>query len=409
MKIGSLPDFNQTFHQAIEKFGRKELSSLLEISKRTLYRWEAGSSKPPDYALGQLLDLLGNKKKFKSSIGDFSFITIASGVGASRLAFEGVGGRCIFACEADSFARKIYNANFPGEAVYSILEARSSKTLPNLTPEVVAASFPGKSFSRARRSIAPAEGKPSGFNDPLIKDILEILVKVLRETRPKAVVLEFVSNFFTHNDGKSFSIIKNILRNDFGYDLHWSNLDGSKFVPQKRKQSIVIGFISPTRFKWHEDGNEIISNSLVTLNSILHKSGNLETYLSWDADRFFDFYRDAVQTKYTLSKNQWAFLIEHAKKHKSMKNGFGFGLVGPNDVSRTLSARYSFDGSEILIRQSGERPPRKLTPRECARLQGFDDSFRLPVSDHQAYSQIAKSSIVGLFGHLAALVRPYVI
>ena len=124
---------------------------------------------------------------------------------------------------------------------------------------------------------------------------------------------------------------------------------------------------------------------------------------------FFDFVNKQVLEKYTLTDGLWQYLQDYASKHRSMGNGFGFGLVTGNDIARTLSARYYKDGSEILIYQGEHKNPRRLTPRECARLMGYPDDYVIPVSDTRAYKQFGNSVVVPLFRALAESIKPFVV
>jgi DNA (cytosine-5)-methyltransferase 1 len=143
-----------------------------------------------------------------------------------------------------------------------------------------------------------------------------------------------------------------------------------------------------------------------TLGEILHRTDGSEPVLAWDGDKYFDHTGRKVPDKYTLTPKLWEYLQNYAAKHKAKGNGFGFGLVFPNSVTRTLSARYYKDGSEILIYQGEDKNPRRLTPRECARLMGFPDSFRIPVSDTRAYKQFGNSVVVDVMRHVAQLMQP---
>ena len=147
----------------------------------------------------------------------------------------------------------------------------------------------------------------------------------------------------------------------------------------------------------------------IKLSSILHKTDGTEPRLAHDGDKYFDFANNKVQDKYTLSDHLWAYLQAYAAKHRSMGNGFGYGLVTPDDIARTLSARYYKDGSEILVYQGEGKNPRRLTPRECARLMGYPDDYIIPVSDTRAYRQFGNSVVVPMFRAVAEFIKPYII
>lgn len=186
-------------------------------------------------------------------------------------------------------------------------------------------------------------------------------------------MLENVKNLVSHDKGKTFKVITETLK-ELGYSIHYKVLDGKHFVPQHRERIIIVGFRN-TIFKGKENFQfPNMPDAKFAIKDILEKE---------------------VDKKYTLSNHLWNYLQEYAAKHKAKGNGFGFGLTDLNGISRTMSARYYKDGAEILIPQNG-KAPRRLTPRECARLQGFPDSFLIPVSDNQAYKQFGNSVVTPL-------------
>jgi DNA (cytosine-5)-methyltransferase 1 len=173
-------------------------------------------------------------------------------------------------------------------------------------------------------------------------------------------------------------------------------------VPQHRERIIIIGFKKPKPFDF--DAIKIPEKNKITISQILHKTDGTEPYLEWDAEKYFDHKKKKVLEKYTLTNGLWTYLQNYAAKHKAAGNGFGFGLAFPSSVARTLSARYYKDGSEILIYQGKNKNPRRLTPRECARLMGFPDSYKIPVSDTRAYKQFGNSVVVDVMKHAAKLM-----
>jgi DNA (cytosine-5)-methyltransferase 1 len=177
-------------------------------------------------------------------------------------------------------------------------------------------------------------------------------------------------------------------------------------VPQHRERIIIVGFRDPKPFDWN--ALQLADKGSVRLGAILHRTDGSEPVLASDEGRFFDHETNRVHDKYTLTDHLWAYLQNYAAKHKAKGNGFGFGLVGPEDVTRTLSARYYKDGSEILVRQRGRKNPRRLTPRECARLMGFPDTFRIPVSDTRAYKQYGNSVVVPVVREVARVMKQFV-
>jgi DNA (cytosine-5)-methyltransferase 1 len=187
--------------------------------------------------------------------------------------------------------------------------------------------------------------------------------------------------------------------------VHYRVVDGQHFTPQHRERIIIVGFRGKTSFSWDD---LILPERGPRLDSILHRTDGSEPVLPWDHDRFFDHAAKRVQPKYTLTANLWTYLQNYAAKHRAAGNGFGFGMAYPDSVTRTLSARYHKDGSEILIHQGEQLRPRRLTPRECARLMGFPDTFRIPVSDTQAYRQFGNSVVMPVMREVARIMLPHV-
>jgi DNA (cytosine-5)-methyltransferase 1 len=190
-----------------------------------------------------------------------------------------------------------------------------------------------------------------------------------------------------------------------GYHIHWRVIDGAHFVPQHRERILIVGFHESVAFDFN--ALPLPPKNERKLKEILHRTDGTEAMLEWDEGRFFDHKKKRVQDKYTLTDNLWLYLQNYAAKHRAKGNGFGFGLVKPGDVTRTLSARYYKDGSEILVYQGTRKNPRRLTPRECARLMGYPDTFRIPVSDTRAYKQFGNSVVVDVMAHVAKLMQPF--
>ena len=218
-------------------------------------------------------------------------------------------------------------------------------------------------------------------------------------------MLENVKNLRSHDKGRTFEVILRSLREDLGYSVHYKVIDGAHFVPQHRERILIVGFKTPVAFDWSILN---LPEKTHTLREILHRTDGTEPEIASDEDRFFDHKKRRVNSKYTLTDHLWSYLQAYAKKHQAKGNGFGFGLVKPDDVSRTLSARYFKDGSEILVYQGGRKNPRRLTPRECARLMGLPDTFKIPVSDTRAYKQFGNAVVVPVIRELARVMRPFV-
>ena len=250
-----------------------------------------------------------------------------------------------------------------------------------------------------------ALGRPHGFECTTQGTLFFDVQRIIEAKRPAAFVLENVKNLVSHDKGNTFKVILHVLRNELNYDVHYKVIDGQHFTPQHRERIIIVGFREKTRFSW--DDFEVPSTKPV-LSSILHKTDGSEPFLPWDENRYFDHNQQSVQPKYTLTPKLWEYLKAYSDKHKAAGNGFGFGLVTGESVTRTLSARYFKDGSEILVSQGNGKRPRRLTPRECARLMGFPDTFRIVVSDTQAYRQFGNSVVVPVMSEVGRIVVPHV-
>ncbi len=300
----------------------------------------------------------------------FKFIDLFAGIGGIRLAFQNLGGKCVFTSEWDTYSKKTYEANF-GEVPFGDITKISEQEIPD--HDILLAGFPCQPFSIAGVSKKNALGREHGFLDETQGTLFFDVARIIKYKKPLAFMLENVKNLVSHDKGKTFKVITETLK-ELGYSIHFKVLDGKHFVPQHRERIIIVGFKSEV-FKGLETFNfPKMSDTKFAVKDILEPE---------------------VDKKYTLSDHLWNYLQEYAKKHKAKGNGFGFGLTDLNGISRTMSARYYKDGAEILIPQEG-KAPRRLTPRECARLQGFPDKFLIPVSDNQAYKQFGNSVVTPL-------------
>lgn len=304
----------------------------------------------------------------------FKFIDLFAGIGGFRMAFQNLGGKCVFTSEWDKFSQKTYEANY-GEIPFGDITKVREDLIPD--HDLLLAGFPCQPFSIAGVSKKNSLGKAHGFRDKTQGTLFFDIVRILEEKRPKAFVLENVKNLVSHDKGKTFKIIKGTLE-ELDYSISCKILDGQHFVPQHRERIFIVGFDKQIFKK----DNYFQFPELPEPNSLVE-----------------DILDDEVDPKYTLSDKLWNYLQEYAKKHKAKGNGFGFGLVNLDGITRTISARYYKDGSEILIPQDGKNP-RRLTPRECARLQGYPESFIIPVSDTQAYKQFGNSVVMPLIQYL---------
>jgi len=300
----------------------------------------------------------------------FTFIDLFAGIGGFRLAFQELGGECVFTSEWNKFAQKTYEANF-GEVPHGDITQIDEKEIPD--HDILIGGFPCQPFSIAGVSKKNSLGKEHGFKDETQGTLFFDVGRIIYEKKPKTFFLENVKNLLSHDKGNTFKVISKTLQ-ELGYTIYYKVLDGKYFVPQHRERIIIIGF----------------------LNSHFKRGENFEFPEMPEANhKIRDILVPNPEEKYTLSDNTWRYLQSHSEKHKAKGNGFGFGMTDLDGISRTMSARYHKDGSEILLPQLGKNP-RRLTPRECARLQGYPDSFVIPVSDTQAYRQFGNSIVVPL-------------
>lgn len=328
----------------------------------------------------------------------FTFIDLFAGIGGIRQGFESAGGKCIYTCEINDAALKTYQANFgTSEGLGRDITKINEQDIP--VHDVLCAGFPCQPFSIAGVSKRISLGMPHGFLCHTQGTLFFDVAKVISYHRPKIVFLENVKNLLAHDKGNTYRVIEKTLK-DLGYEVTHRVIDARHYVPQHRERIFIIA----NRINADIDLAALklpISNP--TLESILHNPNNI---LSSDIESGYIDAKGKPNKKYTLSDALWTYLRNYAIRQKEKGNGFGFGLVGPNDVARTLSARYYKDGSEILIKQRGKNP-RKLTPRECARLMGFPDSYRIVVSDTQAYKQFGNSVVVPVIQQIAKYITKF--
>lgn len=312
-------------------------------------------------------------------MSEFTFIDLFAGIGGFRIALESLGGKCVFSSEWNKFSRITYSENFGQEPCGDITKI-DENSIPD--HDILSAGFPCQPFSIAGVSKKNSLGKPHGFLDKLQGNLFFDIARIIKAKRPKAFILENVKNLIHHDKGKTFHIIMNTLINELGYIVFWKVIDASSFVPQHRERIIIVGFrddMDYSKFVFPEN----------------HKNRpDLLSILDERAD-----------SKYTLTDKMWEYLQDYAEKHRKKGNGFGYGLIDPKKekITRTLSARYYKDGSEILIYQEGKNP-RRLTPEECRRLMGFPEGFKIPVSDAQAYRQFGNAVVPEVIKTVAANV-----
>lgn len=304
----------------------------------------------------------------------FTFIDLFAGIGGFRIAMQEQGGKCVFSSEWNVYAQKTYFANF-GEMPFGDITKEATKSFIPEHFDVLCAGFPCQPFSIAGVSKKKSLGRETGFKDKTQGTLFFDVADIISRHRPKAFFLENVKNLTSHDKGKTFRVIKETLE-ELRYSVHALVMDGQTYVPQHRERIMIVGF---NKDIFDEKENFTFPEQ--------HKAKrSIKEILDPDND-----------PKYTLSDKLWAYLQNYAEKHRAKGNGFGYGLVDLNGIARTLSARYYKDGSEILIPQGEGKNPRRLSPRECARLMGYPDNYILnAVSDVQAYRQCGNSVIVPL-------------
>jgi DNA (cytosine-5)-methyltransferase 1 len=392
-----------TFKDLRESAGLSQLDLARETgySERMVRRWETGEAPPRRAVLEHLQHRIQSRATPTiSSEAHFTFIDLFAGIGGLRRGFEAFGGKCLFTSEWDKYAQRTYRANFADEHQIAgdILQI-ASEHIP--AHDVLLAGFPCQPFSIAGVSKKNALGRPHGFACETQGTLFFEVARILNYHRPRAFLLENVKNLRTHDKGRTFKKIMEVLREELGYQVSARVIDAKSFVPQHRERILIVGFREPTPFDWDLDVDLPDPATGPRLRAILHPEDGSEL-----PEAPFTTSTGRVSERYRLSPHLWTYLQDYATKHRAKGNGFGFGLVGPDDVARTLSARYYKDGSEILVR-SDKGPPRRLTPRECARLMGFDRPGQppmvIPVSDTQAYKQFGNSVVVPV---VEAVARP---
>lgn len=304
------------------------------------------------------LDTNMSKKK-----GRFTFIDLFAGIGGIRQGFESIGGECVFSSEWDKSAKITYQANF-NEVPYGDITKIDEKDIPCF--DILLAGFPCQPFSMA--------GLKRGFDDTRGTLFFDI-VRIVKHHMPSVIFLENVKNLAGHDKGNTLKVIIHTLE-DLGYKVFHKILNAKDFgVPQNRARIYIVCFKDDVDFKFPDEPKT--------------------------KTRVWDILDNSVDDKYTISDKLWAGHQRRKIEHKEKGNGFGYSIFNENsEYTSTMSARYYKDGSEILIEQKGKNP-RKLTPREAARLQGFPDNFKIVVSDTQSYKQFGNSVAVPVIKAIA--------
>lgn len=366
---------------------------------------------------------------------EFTFIDLFAGIGGIRKGFEAAGGQCLFTSEWNKHAIRTYKANWHCEPEHHFNQDIRDVTLTNLPDiddatasahicahipahDVLLAGFPCQPFSLAGVSKNNALGRAHGFACETQGTLFFDVARIIAARKPPFFVLENVKNLKSHDGGNTFRIIMQTL-DQLGYEVADADcngpddpkiIDGKHFLPQHRERIVLVGFRRDLGL--HKD---------FSLRDIVR-------YYPAVRPTFGALLDSEVPEKYILTPVLWNYLYQYARKHRERGNGFGFGLVDPANpasIARTLSARYYKDGAEILIDrgwnqtrgeqnfndpQNQQHRPRRLTPRECARLMGFEkpggQAFKIPVSDTQAYRQFGNSVVVPVFAAVAQLLVP---
>lgn len=299
------------------------------------------------------------------SKNEFKYIDLFAGIGGIRMPFQNLGGECVFSSEIDKYAAQTYEANY-GEKPSGDITQINAESIPNF--DILLAGFPCQAFSIA--------GKRKGFEDTRGTMFFEV-ERILEEKKPKSFLLENVKGLTNHDHGRTFKIMLDILENKLGYKVYYKVLNAKNFgLPQNRERIMIVGFKNHNiDFKFPEEINK-------------------ETKVG-------DILIDNPDSKYTISDKIWESHQLRKERNRAKGNGFGYSLFNEESpYTSTISARYYKDGSEILIAQEGKNP-RKLTPREAARLQGYPDSFKIVVSDTQAYKEFGNSVPVNMINAVA--------
>lgn len=429
-------DTRELLENVTEIWGKKEIACRLGLDHKTVTNWLMLPNGPRFDSLQlKILSSMLPPKPRNNRKTSFRFIDLFAGIGGIRRGFEAVDGECVFTSEWNKYAIQTYKANFCSNSENHVFnEDIRDVTLSNrhdisedeayrhiekvmLDHDVLLAGFPCQPFSLAGVSKKNSLGRSHGFECKTQGTLFFDVARIIKVKQPAAFILENVKNLKSHDKGRTFEVIIETLE-ELGYwiaDMDSCGaddpkiIDGQYFVPQHRERIVLVGF-----------RKDLGVHNGFTLKAI-------KRYFPKDRPLFSDILDEDVDEKYILTPGLWEYLYEYAKKHQARGNGFGYGLVNPdnpNAVARTLSARYHKDGSEILVdrgwdmdlgeknfrdRENQKRRPRRLTPRECARLMGFDrpgaTSFVIPVSNTQAYRQFGNSVVVPVFEAVAKLMK----
>lgn len=327
---------------------------------------------------------LGNRRNRMSEI---RIADLFAGIGGIRMGMVqalGDAAHVVYSSEWNKYSVQTYEANWHDEnPVAGDITKVDEHDVPDI--DLLLAGFPCQPFSIAGVSKKQSMGRPTGFEDKTQGTLFFDVARIIKAKQPKAFLLENVKNLLSHDRGRTFKTIYSVLTEDLGYYVTYKLIDAAGFVPQHRERTYIVGFREENGFTFDD------------VKPIAH--GNVGSIL---------LPASQVPDKYVLSDKLWTYLQNYKKKHEAAGNGFGYGMVdAATDHTRTLSARYGKDGSEILVSRGEGKNPRRLTPRECARLMGYPDSFSIPVSDTQAYRQFGNSVAVPVIRAIGEAMKPY--
>ena len=378
-KKASFTHYLHNHKNGVSQFFKKDAVGYVKEILNYKYPEESITNLVAEEALQYLLFDFKNTVPFPAPKKQtFKFIDLFAGIGGFRLAFQNIGGKCVFTSEWDKYSKMTYQANF-GEVPFGDITKPETKSYIPDNFDVLCAGFPCQSFSIA--------GKRGGFEDTrgtLFFDVAEIIKK----KQPKAFFLENVKGLRNHDKGKTLKTILNTLRNDLGYYVPEPQIINAKEygVPQNRERIFIVGFrkdLGISEFEYPKGTNKNVS-----LNDILEK--------------------EEVSVKYFLSTTYVDTLRKHKARHASKGNGFGYEIIpnkgtanavvcGGMGRERNLVLDDKLTNFVPVTHITGEvnrEGIRKMTPREWARLQGFPKEFKIVVSDAQAYKQFGNSVAV---------------
>jgi len=399
--------------EALERFGLDGLAEEMGIKPTTIRRWIKYNV--PGHRINDLRRLMDVAQRiYPSANNKFTFIDLFAGIGGIRKGFENIGGQCVFTSEWDKYAWETYRENF--DTGHKFIADINTVTQNPVQIEaeipdhdVLLAGFPCQPFSLAGVSKKNSLGREHGFNCKKQGNLFFTIRDILKVKKPAAFLLENVKNLGSHDKGNTYKVIMDTLRNELGYHVYPMIVDAKGFVPQHRERIYLVGFKEETSFTWDDFIQP--DPKTKTMKDILHPANGTEQPLPWE--QYILGENGDVNPKYILSDKLWSYLKAYKEKHQKKGNGFGYSRVTKKDTARTLSARYHKDGSEILVSR-GRGNPRRLTPRECARLMGFTSTyfpggFKIPVSDTQAYRQFGNSVVVPVIAKIAELMEPHIL